>query len=393
MDSERPTQTGSDHRVRLIYVISTLDIGGAEGQFGLLAERLNRSRFEVMVITLGDESALSARLRESGIPVVTLRLLTSGGWHGSKLFSAVRRLVTEVQRFRPAIVHGVLIHGYVLGGLAARLCRVPTFISSRRALASVKTRFPPLRLMEGWVNRFTRVVVANSEAVRQDTIRTEGLPASQVCVIRNGIGVDGSAEPANETLRTELHLQDREPIVAVVSNFIRYKGHVYFCRAFASLVADQPRAAALLIGEGPERPASEALARELGIDRAVHFLGRRSDVGRLLRLADIVVHPSLTEGFSNAILEAMAASKPVIATRVGGNAEAVIDGVTGFLVRSGDADALLTPLRVLTTDPSLRREMGAAGRQRILMEFTVEKMIREYEQLYEKVLADQTRSQ
>ena len=369
-----------------MYVTTTLDVGGAEGQFALLAEHLDRRRFDVMVITLGDESALARRLRHAGIPVVALRVVTSEGWHGFRLIAAIPRLVAEVRQFGPAIVHGVLIHGYLLGGLAARLNGVPVLITSRRALSSVKTRFRPLRLMELWVNRFTRVILANSEAVRQDAIRAEHLPADKVRVIRNGIDVAFYSRPLDESLRVELQLQHCEPVIAVVANFIRYKGHAYFFRAFAALAAEYTRATALMIGDGPERLACEALVRELQIADKVRFLGQRSDVPQLLQLADMVVHPSLTEGFSNAILEAMAAAKPVIATNVGGNPEAVVDGLTGFLVAPADADALLAPMRVLSRDRLQRESMGAAGRQRVTSSFSIDEMIQRYEDCYREVI-------
>ena len=381
-------QTTPPSRVKVAYVITTLDVGGAEGQFGLLAEGLDRGRFEILVVTLGDESALTARLRRAGIQVTTLRLRTAAGWHALRAASAVSGLLSEIRRFRPQIVHGVLIHGYLLGGVAARLHGVPVFISSRRALASAKTRFRGLGLAEAWVNRFTRVVVANSEAVREDTIRTERLPRAMVCAIHNGI--DGTDYPTvpNEALKTSLGLHGSEPVIGVIANFIRYKGHVPFLSAFAQLVADHPRAVALLIGEGQERARCEALAQGLQIGHAVRFLGTRSDVPQLMSLVDFVVHPSLTEGFPNSILEGMASGKPVVATNVGGSPEAVLDGVTGFVVPPGDDQALVAPMRILARDLTRRQSMGAAARQRVLSEFALDRMIRRYERLYEAVVAN-----
>lgn len=375
-------------RVKLAYVITTLDVGGAEGQLALLVEGLDRGRFEVLVVTLGDESALTTRLRRAGIQVTALRLRTAAGRHGLRVPSAVSRLLNEIRRFRPAIVHGVLIHGCLLGGFAARVQRVPVFISSRRGLASLKTGSRVMLAMESWVNRFTRVVIANSEAVRADTIQNEQLATDKVCVIHNGIDPRGYASVPDEALRADLNLRDGDPVIGVNANFIRYKGHVPFFHAFAQLVADHPRAVVLLIGDGPERASCEALARQLRIAHAARFLGTRSDVPRLLSIVDFVVHPSLSEGFPNAVLEAMASGKPVIATNVGGSAEAVVDGVTGFVVAPGDDEALVEPMRILARDAGRRQTMGAAARQRVFTEFALDKMIRRYERLYEAVLAD-----
>lgn len=375
-------------RVKVAYVITTLDVGGAEGQLALLVEGLDRGRFEILVVTLGDESALTARLRRAGIQVTALRLRTAAGRHGLRVPAAVSRLLKEIRHFRPAIVHGVLIHGCLLGGFAARVQRVPVFISSRRGLASLKPGSRVMLAMESWVNRFTRLVIANSEAVRADTIQNEQLPTGKVCVIHNGIDARGYASVPDEVLRADLNLRDGDPVIGVNANFIRYKGHVPFFHAFAQLVADHPRAVVLLIGDGPERAACEALAQKLRIAHAARFLGTRSDVPRLLSVVDFVVHPSLSEGFPNAVLEAMACGKPVIVTNVGGSAEAVVDGVTGFVVAPGDDKALVEPMRILARDAGRRQTMGAAARQRVLTEFALDKMIRRHERLYEAVLAD-----
>jgi glycosyltransferase involved in cell wall biosynthesis len=375
-------------RVKVAYVITTLDVGGAEGQLALLTEGLDRTRFEILVVTLGDESVLTQRLRHAGIKVTVLRLRTAAGRHALRVPSAVWRLLREIRRFRPFIVHGVLMHGCLLGGFAARFQRVPVFIASRRGLADLKTRSRVLLAVESWVNRFTRIVVANSEAVRQDAIQSEHLPPGKVCVIHNGIDVTGYARVPDEAVRADLHLRDGDPVIGVNANFIRYKGHVPFFHAFAQLVAEHPRAVALLIGDGPERGRCEALSRELRLGHAVRFLGTRADVPRLMSVVDFVVHPSLSEGFPNAILEAMASGKPVVATDVGGSAEAVVEGVTGFVVPPGIDEALLAPMRILARDVTRRQTMGAAARQRVLSEFALDKMIRRYECLYEAVLAD-----
>jgi glycosyltransferase involved in cell wall biosynthesis len=378
-----PTPT----RVKVAYVITTLDVGGAEGQLALLTEGLDRARFEILVVTLGDESVLTQRLRRAGIKVTALRLRTAAGRHALRVPSAVWRLLREIRHFRPSIVHGVLMHGCLLGGFAARVQRVPVFVASRRGLADLKTRSRVLLAVESWVNRFTRVVVANSEAVRQDAIRNEHLAPGKVCVIHNGIDATGYAGMPDEAVRADLHLKDGDPVIGVIANFIRYKGHVPFFFAFAQLVADYPRAVALLIGDGPERVRCEALARELQIAHAVRFLRTRPDVPQLMSVVDFVVHPSLSEGFANSILEAMASGKPVVATNVGGSREAVLDGITGFVVEPGSDNALLQPMRILAGDVSRRQAMGTAARQRVTTEFALGKMIRAYERLYETVLA------
>jgi glycosyltransferase involved in cell wall biosynthesis len=236
------------------------------------------------------------------------------------------------------------------------------------------------------VNERTDLVIANSEAVRQDVLHTEGMPAEKVIVIHNGLETDRYRQPRNSSLRQSV-VAEAGPVAVVVANFIAYKGHRYFLEAWSRVVASHPHAVALLAGDGPERPACEAIANELGISRRVRFLGTRHDVPALLAAADLLVHPSLEEGFCNAIVEAMAAGLPVVATSVGGNPEAVVDGETGYLVPPRDAAALAEAITRVWSRADGGRAMGQAGSARARTEFDVGRMVSAYETVYANLLA------
>ena len=162
----------------------------------------------------------------------------------------------------------------------------------------------------------------------------------------------------------------------VVSNFIRYKGHEYFLRAWRQVLVEFPSAVALLAGDGVFRAEIERICDDLNIRQSVRFLGVRPDVPALLALADVYVHPSLQEGYSNALLEAMAAGKAVVATAVGGNVEAVSDGVTGLLVPPADAVALERAITRLLGDGHTARAMGERARRYVHERYEMNAMVR-----------------
>ncbi len=376
-----------DPLIRVAYVIGTLDVGGAESQLVTLARGLDPHRFVPSVYCLSDEGVLAGPLRDRGIPVHNLGMR---GLHlaRSPLKAAVRvgRLFSMLADARPDIVHGFLFHAYVAGALAGRWAGARAIVSSRRSLANFKKDRRLYRAVERVANRVTDLVIANSEAVRLDAIRTEGLRADKVIVIYNGLQIERCAPAASAALGRELDLEAAGPVVAVVANLIHYKAHDVLLDAWLEIRRDFPSATLLVAGDGPLRRTLEARARELAIAESVRFLGLRRDVPALLALADVVVQPSLEEGFCNAILEAMAAGKPVVATRVGGNPEAVVEGETGLLVPPGDAPALAGGLRVVLADAALRARLGDAARRRARERFDVEVMVRAYEQAYERLL-------
>jgi glycosyltransferase involved in cell wall biosynthesis len=232
-------------------------------------------------------------------------------------------------------------------------------------------------------------VVANSEAVRQDAIGTEDLPPEKVSVIYNGLDLARYDRVADETvrgLRQQLGL-GAGPVVIVVANLIAYKGHEYFLQAWAQVCRVFTDGVALLVGDGPVRKEREADARALGLEPRVRFLGIRRDVPALLAAADLLVHPSLQEGFCNAVIEAMAAARPVVATDVGGNREAVVDGETGLLVPAADPDRLAAATLGVLEQPDRGAAWGRAGRRRAVERFQQSRMVMEYQTLYTDLLA------
>jgi L-malate glycosyltransferase len=377
---------------RILFIIGTLDVGGTETQLVELVTRLDRRAFEPIVCCVATAGALASRLRANGIAVHTFGFRgirsprfkylpnVSDAW---RLFSGLWGLM---RRERPAIVHGMLFWAYILGTFVARVAGVPVVVASRRSLGLFKEGKPHYLMLERIANRMTDLFIANSEAVRVDTIARERLAPSGVIVIPNGLDLTRFEHAPDPDLAASLGVAGH-PCVIVVSNFIRYKGHEYFLRAWRDLLVKFPAAVAMLAGDGVFRPEIERICDELKIRHSIRFLGVRNDVPALLALADVYVHPSLQEGYSNALLEAMAAGKAIVATTVGGNVEAISDGVTGLLVPPEDSAALERAMTRLLGDRQTAREMGERASRYVHERYEMNAMVRSYESVYTRLLA------
>jgi glycosyltransferase involved in cell wall biosynthesis len=258
-------------------------------------------------------------------------------------------------------------------------------VSSRRSLGHFKDRRWLLRALEWFVNRRTALVIANSEAVRLDTLRREGLAPSTVIVIHNGFPGDRAAAGNRGHLRQALGVAETAPVAIAVANLIYYKAHDVLVDAWRRVVATVPDAMLWMVGEGPERDRIREAIGVAELSSQVRMLGTRTDVADLLAAADVLVHPSREEGFSNALLEAMAAGLPVVAADVGGNTEAVVCGATGLLVLADDAAALAAATIRLFVDRDLAHRYGAAGRERVAQHFSETRMIEAYDQVYRRL--------
>jgi glycosyltransferase involved in cell wall biosynthesis len=298
---------------------------------------------------------------------------------------AIRELEEAFRAGSPDIVHSYLPAANVLGPVAARRAGVPRVVVSKRSLPDYKKGHPFLKRLESWGNRLSDVVMVNSDAVRREIGRTERFCKGKIRRIYNGVGpIDPWDRERVESFRAREGLPPRSPVAVCVSNFFEYKGHEDLVKAAARLTGAFPGMIYVLIGrDAGFLEATRSLARDLGILERIRFPGPRSDVPDFLRAADLFVHPSHQEGFSNAILEAMAAGLPVVACDVGGNPEAVVDGVTGRLIPPREPTALAAAMAEILADPAKGRSMGEAGRRRAIEQFSLDRMVRDIEELYE----------
>ncbi|HEV8439987.1 MAG TPA: glycosyltransferase [Methylomirabilota bacterium] len=369
---------------RVMYVVDHLKLGGAQTHLVQVLALLDRRRFRPMVCALKPRGELARTLQEMGVPVFDGGLGTSlKGWSGVRV---LRRLTRLLKFQRVDVAHSYLFHPNVLTPIAGRLAGIPATVASKRSLDRYPSRLPRYACKLG--NRLAHRITVNAEAVARFVTAEEGCPPDKMVLIPNGVSEEALRISGDgRRKRQELGVPMDAPVVGAVSRLAWKKGLRYLLDTWPRLVEALPAVRIAVVGDGPLRPELEAQARKLGIRDRVLFLGARQDALELMRAFDVFVLPSLVEGMSNALLEAMAAARPVVATDVGGNSEVMVDGETGFLVPAEDPGALGAAIVKLLHAPELARDMGAAGRRRVTERYRVDIMVRRIEELYESLLA------
>jgi glycosyltransferase involved in cell wall biosynthesis len=301
------------------------------------------------------------------------------------------RLAEFFRRERVSVVHCHDQYSNVFSVASARLAGVPVIIASKRWLHSTLA----YRLANGIGFRLSTLILANSPAVAESVVRKDRIRASRVMVLPNFVD-DAAFAPPSDAQRTEwrseLDLHDGARIIGIVASLLPIKDHATLLRATAMLRARWPDLRVVVVGSGPMQPALETLAATLGIADAVRFAGLRPQTPSFHHLFEISVLCSTSEGFPNTLVEAMAAAKPIVATDVGGVADAVQPHENGLLVPAQDPDALAGAIDALLADPQRARLMGARGLARAREEFSGRVVIKALEELYDQLL-DRSRSQ
>jgi len=373
---------------RILFVVTSLVLGGAESQLAMLAERLKKRGWNINVVALEKSGVLADQLSRAGIPV------SSGGYdsaRGSRIAKLIgiclceARLIWRVRRSRPDVVHGFLPLTNFMSALAGRMAFAPFVVTSKRSLGRYQDRDPIFKWLDRAANALSDVVTANSRAVASDTQARDGYAASRIVVIPNGIDFTpfDDARQRRDEMRGVLGLSRENIAIAMVANLIPYKGHSELIEAFARIAAGDSRIKLFLIGrdEGMAHALVESADR-LRVSDRMNLMGQRNDVPALLSAMDIGVMSSHEEGFSNALLEKLAAGLPVVATNVGGNSEA-LDGMPDcILVRPQDTEDLTRGLVWMIGRLATAADSRRARQQLVRERYSVDVMVDAYERLY-----------
>jgi L-malate glycosyltransferase len=378
--SPREKEESDESRPHILLAVDQLSktLGGGERMLLRIAHLLPEYGYRVSILALGVDS--DSPVFNDPLPCPVYELLV-----GKTFAPGALRHALQLRRFlrseRIALVQTFFESSDLWVGGVAKLTSGTKLIWSRRDMGILRSRKHEIayRMMA----RLPDAVFAVSEQVRRHCIDVDQIPAERVEAIYNGIDL---AQWGDTSQRTGLF---SAPVIATVGNIRRVKGHDVFVRAAAAIASEFPSASFVIAGEVLEKEyyaELKQLISQLDLEGKVHFAGGINDLAKFLREVDLFVLPSRSEGFSNAIVEAMAAGLPVVATDVGGNAEAVVDGITGRIVPPSDAEELADAIREILRNPQHAQTMGISARRRVAERFTTEAMMKKITTAYRRVL-------
>jgi glycosyltransferase involved in cell wall biosynthesis len=365
--------------IKISYIIGQLMRGGAEKQLYELVRCIDKNKFEPIVVSLSQGGDWTEKIREANVQVIELERKKNN--EVARLY----KLIKLLKEIKPQIVHTYLFSANSYGRIAAVLNRTPIIIASERSVGEIgKDKKKYMIYIDKLLSYFSDGIICNSEYCSNNLTKKYSFNRKKIFTVHNGINLNNFLKEFNINNENK----SRSKIIGTIGSLYSHKNHKLFLD-MAKIILDSiqnKNIDFLVIGDGPLRNELEIYSERLGIQKSVIFTGNRSDIPRLLKKMDIFVMTSLYEGMSNAIMEAMIVELPVVATDVGGNRELVINGVTGFLCPPDNAQSLAEKINYLLKNGEDARQMGERGRNRIEEDFSVEKMIKEIEGIYYKLL-------
>jgi glycosyltransferase involved in cell wall biosynthesis len=375
---------GMERKIRILFVIDNFTIGGTERQLVEIINRLDQKKFELFLCCLSSvQSGIQEHLGQSD-KVKTI-LLDVGSIYSISAVIAIYRLIRLIRSLQVDIVQAYFLRAKVLGVLAGKLAGIKTISCMRDLGLSINYKtILPIMLADRWASGF----LVNSQSIGRYLVKRHRINPDRIDVITNGVDMN-RFRPANPIEKAEgkkrLGIDPGHIVIGAIANLKPVKGLESFIRAAAIVFRQNPRTRFVIVGEGTLRESLRTLAANLGMEDNIVFTGSSSDVWSFLSAFDIGVLCSLSEGFSNAILEYLAMGLPVVATNVGGNVEQVLDQETGFLVPPENPDALAQALLKLVRDEDLRRKMSDRAVRDCQTRFDMDRMIRQLENYYLEV--------
>lgn len=383
--------------IRLLWLIDSLTVGGAESLVVPFARRVDRSRFELLVCCLSTiaGNAIEERLRQDGVPVTNL------GARHLRDVQAFRRLESLVRDEKVDLVHAHLTYSAIWSALLSRKTAVPSVASlhvapsATRAVLTSRMQIVAAairdRLMRFVLNRWSSAVVMVSDALARTYLAGGGIAKKKIRVVHNGVELERFRRDRAEVrarIGREFDIPDGTPVVVAVSVLRAGKG----VEVLLDAAKDVKDAIFLIVGDGPKREEWMEAGRRSGIAERVRWAGYRTDVDEILAGCDVFAHPSLDDAFPTVLLEAMAAGLPVVASSVGGIPEIVDSGVTGILVPPGNAAALAEGISSLLADRPCLARMSEAARVRADSRFSTTAWTERLAVVYEDVIAEGSRA-
>ena len=360
-----------------MQITHDLRIGGLQKLILDICSHINKTIFEISVCCLRDKGELAPQIEKNGIKVYRIPPRPN---NKTDYFSFLK-LYNLLKGKQIDILHTHNTHPFMDGTVAGKMADIPVIIHTDHA-----RQFPDKRrymLAERILSHFVDKVVAVSESVKQDLIYYEKINSKKITVIWNGIDPEKfNCKINKKEKKKELDVENCYPILGFSGRLTKQKGISYLLNAMPKIINEFPKAILLIAGYGEHEEKFKQETIQLGINKHVKFLGPRLDIPEILAILDIYVLPSIWEGMPLVILEAMAAKKPIVATKVGGIPEAVIHNHSGLLVPPKDPEALANAILKILKNSNLAASLAENAYNRFLKHFTIKKMVSRYEQLY-----------
>jgi glycosyltransferase involved in cell wall biosynthesis len=372
--------------IPVLFVIPSLDRGGAEGQLLALISRLDRTRFAPVLCSMHPPTP--DRQREVSCPLVVLTVDSLFRWNAARATLRIARLASHLG---VGLIHATFLRAELIATAATRLGPCIPVVLAKRNLDS-RPYFWRERLLLRLAHRACDHIVANAEAVKQRVESLWNVSSDKISVIYNGVDLRSFVPASHETraaAKRRLRIESDHTVVTILTHLTRIKGADLSVEVAARVASVVPRVTFLIVGGGPLLEPLRHRIRSLALDGRIRLEGEADHVIPYLAATDIGLLSSRSEGFPNAILEYIAMGLPTVATNVGGVSELVGENQEcGFLVQPGNLEALANAIVTLASQPALREQTGLRARLRAERCFSVERMVEKYEELYLRLILD-----
>lgn len=372
--------------LRVMQLVLSLVIGGTEKLVYDIVQRVDKSAVSPVICCLDSLGHFGEELQKKGYRIYVLNRNPGIDWN------LIGRLKAIIRKENIDVIHAHQYTPYFYGVMTLLYNRFDISFKTPKLVFTEHGRFYPDRkkikrmLANPVLSLFTDEIVTISESTKSSLVKYENFPASRIKVVYNGIELNQFSQKINPfTKKQSLGLSPDTNIIGIVARLDPIKNHAMLLQAFKQVLEQIPKTYLLIVGDGPEEPRLKTLAGSIGVVDKTVFLGARRDVSELLHIFDVFALSSFSEGTSVTLLEAMGASIPIVATRVGGNPEVVSDKESGYLVSNDNDQEMAKMLIKLLQDKDLRQKMGQVGQQRAYTMFSLDKMVNAYTNLYFKV--------
>ncbi|MFA5014848.1 MAG: glycosyltransferase [Actinomycetota bacterium] len=366
-------------KVRVMHILLSLEAGGMEGGVVNLVNKIDNNLFELSICCLEKAGVLEEKILPKRKKVFVMNKKPGID------YSLIFRLASLFRKEKVDIVHTHNFATYLYGSIGAILARVPHIIQGEHGDLPLQKDKPSFIRWRRYLSHFTHAFYAVSAMLKNELIEWVRVKPDKIFYIPNGVDVDRFKIIDSYLDREKFGLKNDDFIIGAVGRLHYLKNYSLLISIIPEILKKVTKLKVIFIGEGEEKENLLNIIKELNLEAYVKFLGYNKEVVPFYQCMDLLIQPSLTEGMSNTILEAMACSKPVIASNIGGNPEMVVDGITGYLFSLDRKDIFLEKILLLAFDKEKRQSMGKAARTRIEESFSLERMVKNYENLYRRV--------